>query len=167
MPVEIHRGDFLNYEPPSTPPKMPKTRDQKPSTSAPVVVSSSLKYIFIHDLESLWWIMLWIFLRVSSSEMLGTAIFDMGSVPHPDREQFFRLSTGLEDCLKSCVHKELIRCEAPLYLTIYHDWILRFYGTRDRDDVTKYHNVYNSIWDATADFIDHMEGIDLKLGDAT
>jgi hypothetical protein len=165
MPIEIHSAEFLFPKLPSTVRSLSMFRNQNRTVPKSGAVSPSLKYNFIHDLESLWWIIVWtLLLRVTDSEALDMVIFTADPTPHRDRRRFFIMGDSLAEYLGSVIHDSLCERLAHEYLAIYNHTIFTFYAKGKREDVTSYRNVYDTLWNETAIFIENMEGVDLELG---
>ncbi len=151
MPVEVHRSrrfyrspeqlseydeefDPLTSNPPTT---SPTTREEEP-------LVSPVKFRFQHDLESLWWVALWILLCCvggAAARILEEKIYTYSNTPSNERVTFF-VSRG--NSLSSHLREEL----RPLVSTILDIRGLIRGSYEDKEKSEKYldHETYRSIY---------------------
>ncbi|KAF7775873.1 hypothetical protein Agabi119p4_4266 [Agaricus bisporus var. burnettii] len=167
MPLEIHRGK----------PFYRKRGPYKASISSMHGVwnrypqgrthaSPSVRYNFAHDLESLWWIIVWIVLkRVKGVPWLNKLIFTVFDFPHPDRVDFFMMDDLLEAHLQYLIVDTLCECKTHIFLTIYNHSLCEFYEKGKRQEATSYQSIYDDVWEAMVIFIANMSNMHMELED--
>ncbi|KAF9441912.1 hypothetical protein P691DRAFT_714815 [Macrolepiota fuliginosa MF-IS2] len=173
MPVEIHNSEHL-YNPPtaknpkskspgpvdpffrSTLPEPPAADSPPPLESPPEDEPPALLFRFQHDLESLWWIIIWILLRrvmdPNTSKNLGD-IFVPDYTPGHDRTRFFKKTFRSQ--LRSVVPSRLIKSiddldnfRAELYnFSVSGEMFYR------ADDPVVYTDIYNGVWESLVSFV--------------
>ncbi|EKM82150.1 hypothetical protein AGABI1DRAFT_126494 [Agaricus bisporus var. burnettii JB137-S8] len=167
MPLEIHRGRSLCPRPVLNRldvSVMTSNLDKNPRQSKPA--SPSLRYNFAHDLESLWWIIVWIVLmRIKGAPFLYQMIFAVLDFPHPDRDDFFMMGDLLHNLLHDLIIDALCDRKAHSFLAIYHLRLYEFYLTGKRQDDTSYQSIYGAIWEAMQIFIQNMSDVTMALGE--
>ncbi len=156
MPLEIHSGDRI-YQPKEEIQKRVATNPFSSSLSAPVSASAtnrmedeeapSIKFRFQHDVESLFWVMLWIVLfRVGGQEVLVLAgeIFTLSDAPSLKRIAFFK---SKKDGLSAKMREEL-KPLAPLLLDIRSKLYDSYESERSADimNLVQYQEVYMEVF---------------------
>src|SRR5258708_7696096 len=128
MPIEIHLGASLFPEV-LAPEKASIVSKMQPGWSrTPQLITPPPSYTFTHDLESLWWIIVWIVLvRVKGMPWLQYQIFCVLEYPHPDRQEFFKRGVRLEDHLPDLIHDTLCDCRVHIFLSFYSALLCQIY----------------------------------------
>jgi hypothetical protein len=161
MPLEIHGGSHI----------FPQTRPRyNPAAIYSGKVESSrksVKFNFVHDVESLWWIIVWIiFHRLKVSEPLVADVFTEGHMPHNDRRTFFTQDAGDPMYLHDLLHASLRSCGTHIFLYAYNCQLLNFYQLHDTEnEKTYYEIVYYPVWDAMQRWIESIRDSSLELKD--
>ncbi len=159
MPVEIHKAKSL-YIPPE---RLSKIKVKgginpfgpalfQPDDSFQKEETGPLHFRFQHDLESLWWVVLWIILyRIGGGNALQLAwqIFTCSARPSGARVDFF---TSTADDLTEYIHEDL-KPLVPHVLSIRA--ILRLsYQDKEKTerlmDHKEYHDIYEQMWNRLA-----------------
>jgi hypothetical protein len=160
MPLEIHAGHHI----------FPKSRpqyDPEVTIYSDEASTESVKFNFVHDVESLWWIIVWIIfhrLKVSMSLVLGIFTVDHG--PHRDRWQFFIADAGKPMYLHGLMHASLRSCRAHIFLYAYNCQLLNFYQLHNTENQEIYSKiVYYPVWDAMQRWIKSIRDSSLELKD--
>ncbi len=173
MPWEIHSSTPL-YVPPEDPKKHDKNVDifTSTTTSTPTVRNKApgachVKFRFQHDLESLWWVALWILIcRVGGDTALelGKQIFTSSDIPSKDRTGFFR---SADDDLTEIIHRGL-RETVPAVLDI-RGFIRNSYLDPAKfetlENFEPYHDIYDDVWAAFVSLIREIrevKGVDFQ-----
>lgn len=174
MPLEIHRSkpiigpdqEFFSTAPQVNPyaprPKCSRPRSLERGGTAPLV-----NFRFQHDVESLWWVALWILLyRVGGVEALKLTarIFTNTDTPSKARENFF---TEKGDGLKDYIHEELKPLIHPILdirATLYNS-----YNNKEKSenimDPTQYRQIYVDVWARLSELIQdavNIEGVSFQ-----
>jgi hypothetical protein len=166
MPVEIHKGAFIFDKPQPKLDVSLMTMDWEQNSQRPKPISPSLRHNFAHDLESLWWIIVWIVLiRVKGAKWLRKMIFIVLDFPHPHREAFFKKVHTLQDHPEHLIHDTLRGCNTHTFLAIYNLSLCEFYATGVRQDATSYHSIYGTVWAAMEHFVRKVSCISMELED--
>lgn len=127
---------------PFAPPSPPPINRERVERNRP------MKFRFQHDLESLWWVALWILLyRVGGDKALKLVgdIFQRGDTPSMERTKFF---TEYKDGLSDYIHDDL-KFLASSVLDI-RDALIDSYTdeekTRNLLAHKEYTTIYNAVW---------------------
>jgi hypothetical protein len=166
MPLEIHKGSFLFSKSLSNELDVSSMALNEDIVPHPNITSPSLRYNFAHDLESLWWIMVWIIIvRIKGAAWLYEMIFTVLDSPHPHRESFFLKGDLLPRRLRSLIHNTLCDCKAHTFLAIYNHSLYKFYESGERQNASNYQNIYRTVWGAMEYFIQKISGVNMELED--
>ncbi|KAF7775845.1 hypothetical protein Agabi119p4_4238 [Agaricus bisporus var. burnettii] len=165
MPIEIHSGDFLSLK---TTAKRSISSRMKSGGDESFAMSHQrvLRYHSVHDLESLWWIMVFIILkRIKGSRPLPSRIFTTDHFPHPDRRKFFTRGSYLETRLRPLVPDLLCKCATHIFLAAYNEQLCHFYVNGRVDDTEDYQGVYESLWEGIEYWMGLTKDIKMELED--
>jgi hypothetical protein len=129
--------------------------------------SPMLRYNFAHDLESLWWVMVWIIIVcIKDGWMSFSLIFAVLGVPSEERRDLFLEDDSLLLIhLTRMTHQVLRDCNAPIFLTVYNEQLCTFYEQGNRQDISSYQGVYKDVWLAMETFIPKVSDVSMKLED--
>jgi hypothetical protein len=163
MPLEIHKGSFLFRKLASN--KLNASMiSSKSMIPQPKLASPSLRYNFAHDLESLWWIMVWIIVvRIKGAPLLYEMIFTVLNSPDRDREDFFMLGDLLLDRLERYILDPLCDRNAHIFLAIYNQSLCGFYDSGERQKASSYQNIYHTVWSAMEYLIQNLSDVSMEL----
>ncbi|EKM82149.1 hypothetical protein AGABI1DRAFT_105479 [Agaricus bisporus var. burnettii JB137-S8] len=167
IPIEIHRGQTLYFDlPPATLDIFSMNSIWKNNQRRPEPTSPSVRYNFAHDMESLWWIIVWIvFRRIKGAPFLYQMIFAVLDFPHPDRETFFKKGNALQAYLEPLIHNSLCERHAHTFLAIYNHSLLEFYSKGERQKATSYQSIYRVVWEVMEIFVRNMSDVSMELED--
>ncbi|KAF9440106.1 hypothetical protein P691DRAFT_780148 [Macrolepiota fuliginosa MF-IS2] len=177
MPIEIHSSTTLYIQPPSLlepaflgPAGLPIDPTDRDDTQAGSTGAkrqrSEPRYKFQHDLESLWWIILWIFLRCvqfsnESAADLGAMIFQASDTPDPTRRNLFTDdSRSFISNLRSCLHPQhivTIRALDGIRGTLCNSYISKDMFN-DIDKPTAYGPIYVGVWSFLLPIVNYIVG---------
>ncbi len=171
MPLEIHSADRLYDEPED----MPLVPTRKRGVGSVEGVSSFRKkpprFRFQHDLESLWWIALWILLyRIKHPAALKVAklVFTYGKIPTQNWKNFFT-DTGFASHLKSIIPTEfssfvvdLADIRTALHSSYTHK---KFAADKAISKAATYSGVYSIVWTCFSTLADEAEKITFEFKD--
>jgi hypothetical protein len=162
MPLEIHGESHIF--PKSYPEYNP---EETISSGAGKVSTESVKFNFVHDVESLWWIIVWIIfhrLKVSTSPVSN--IFTVGPMPHNHRRTFFTANAAEPMYLHDLIHASLRSCGTHEFLSTYNRQLLNFYGKRNTENQEIYCKiVYYPVWDTLQKWIKKIRDSSWELKD--
>ncbi len=183
MPLEIHRAERLYIPHPSMPHYKGEVRAQSGSTFAngvgPEEEDSDSddefppKFRFQHDLESLWWIALWIVLyRVKHPAALAVAkrVFTYGELPSPRRSKLFA-KPKFAKYLKSIIPKELssfVESLSGVREILYFSYVdQRFSGDGVMSEAATYSDIYLHVWGGFNKLAQEAQTIEFVFKDTT
>jgi hypothetical protein len=167
MPIEIHKGSFLYRKPVSTNITMLSNALKKRGTNRTTPTSQPLKCNFAHDLESRWWIMVWIMVvRIKGGPCNYRTIFAVLDFPSPSRETFFLKGTDIYEHIDSLIQSDTIHdCGTPSFLTVYNVLLCQFYADGNRLDANGYQHIYEIVWNELVEFVRNMSDFSMELED--
>ncbi len=132
-----------------------------------------LKFRFQHDLESLWWIALWIILyRVNHPKAVEVAgdVFTDDEIPSRDREELF-ISKKFAGYLMSIIPAELSSVvgsldyiRAVLYFSYADE---HFSGDSVVFEAANYAEIYQMLWDGFDTLVTRARAISFNFDDLT
>lgn len=146
---------------------------QTRNSPKPAVRSTKLRYNFTHDMESLWWIILWIIVfRVKDAPGLTEAqsIFTNQHTPSAMRRDLFTLQNDvtLAEDVNDMVHDSLRKRRFPFLLDKYHEILFNTYwqlNSKGRKADTVYRHMYRKLAKVAVYIIRAFENFDIELCD--